>query len=86
MYKVGYMTYHISQCGTFDALLKVLKDGKGLTQELDYEACCKQIGRAVNHNKAQYCTRRDGFRSKVCELIMTNNYGEDFPGDILKYV
>jgi hypothetical protein len=88
MYKVGYMTYHIAECKNFDELLKLLKENVLITSdgELNYTDCCMQIAQAFATKVVQFCTRTDGFRAKVAELLMANNYGQDFPGDILKYV
>ena len=89
MYKVSYMTYHIAECKNFDELLELLKENVILIThdgDLNYNDCCLQIAQTFGTEKLQFCTRTDGFRAKVAELLMTNNYGQDFPGDILKYV
>ena len=88
MYKVSYMTYHVSECKNFDELLKLLKENilTTIDGDLNYTDCCMQIAQAFGTQILQFCTRTDGFRAKVAELLMANNYGQDFPGDILKYV
>lgn len=90
-YKQSYLSYKISQCGSFKDLVEVLKGPNmpivsySRTKPIVYTASLILLGiKCVYHNQAfiNTITRSEGLRAKVAELVMAKNYGEELPAEL----
>ena len=92
MYKVNYYEYHLTRCQTLGDVLSMLKN---MTRTESVIWCdsikddilgyytgtelARQIRTAFLAGSVENCITRFGFRAKIGELLVMNNYGFAIP-------